>query len=129
MGEASVKQFITLPEMYGDLQARRIGKFGRVELLRIINDGAPYWFVRVTGFDETRDRPRLENCGSRFGNGYWRFLYLDEAQAKFKELTGQPESLKEEERASELRRKNSERMKRLLREGKFKPFEKIPSKT
>jgi hypothetical protein len=127
MEASTVKQFITLPEMYGDLQARRIQKFGRVELLRIFNDGEPYWFVRIKGFNEERDRPLFRRCGSEFGNGYWRFVYLDDAKLKFKELAAQPESLKEEERASALRIKKSEHAKRLVAEGKLKSFKKTAS--
>lgn len=119
-----MKQFITLPEMYEDLQARRIRKFGRVELLRIFNDGPPYWFVRIAGFNETRDRPRSKRCGSEFGNGYWRFVRLNEAEEKFNQFAMEPESIKEQRQASALREKQKQVMLDRIAAGKFTPFKK-----
>jgi hypothetical protein len=55
------KQFLTLEGAYAGKQVRRLKKFGRIELLRAFHDPdeiiqEPYWFVRIAGFDEKRDR-------------------------------------------------------------------------
>lgn len=118
-----MRQFITLPEMYDGLKARRIRKFGRVELLRIINDGAPYWFVRLSGYTE-KDRPRFKAAGSEFGNGYWRFVRLNDAEEKFKEFAAQPDSVKEEEHIIKLRGQRKQAMLDRIASGKFTPFKK-----
>jgi hypothetical protein len=39
----------------GPLRARRLEKFGRLELLQILNDQPPYWFVMIRNFDPKRD--------------------------------------------------------------------------
>jgi hypothetical protein len=110
------KQFFHLTGDYDGKQVRRLKKFGRVELLRVFHDPeeiiqAPYWFVRIAGFDEERDRDRATRCsgGRRWGNGYWRFCHLELAQAKFDELAAQPESVAEEGQQQAIRAKARER--------------------
>jgi hypothetical protein len=75
--------------------------------------------VRINGFDEERDRPRLVLCGSSFGNGYFRFAHLKLALAKFAELAAQPETRAEELNAQKSRQKNLERIRAMIAEGKI----------
>jgi hypothetical protein len=111
-----MKQLLVLrADDYAGKKVRRLKKMGRVELLSCYFDPEEilqkdYWFVRLTGFNEERDRPRLARCGSKWGNGYFWFAHLAEAEAKFQEMANQPESLKEEETAQNQRRKNLERL-------------------
>jgi hypothetical protein len=117
------KQFLTLRGEYDGIKVRRLQKFGRIELLRAIEVN-PYWFVRINGFKEPRDRSRLIRCGSKFGNGYFRFGHLDEAKAKFAELKDQPESNLEEKQRIELAHKKRQRVLANNASGKMSKFEK-----
>jgi hypothetical protein len=123
-----MKTFVELPAMYEGAKARRLSKVGRIELLRVIEE-PPYWFVRIVGFQETRDRPRLERCGSGFGNGYWRFGYYEAAVARFKELASQPESIKEQKEGEILREKQKQRYQERVRAGTMVAFKKSAQKT
>lgn len=111
-----MKQLFTLEGDYADKQVRRLKKFGRIELLRVFHDPdeiiqEPYWFVRIAGFNQNRDRDRATRCsnGRCWGNGYWRFCHLELAQAKFEELAAQPESVAEEGHQQAIRAKARER--------------------
>jgi hypothetical protein len=123
-----MKQFLTLKGEYDALKVRRLAKFGRIELLRVIPDqnDAPYWFVRINGFNEKRDRPRLIRAGSKFGNGYFRFGYLDEAREKFAHLKEQPESVAEEKERLKLRDKKKQQVLEQIKSGKMMAFSKKP---
>ena len=45
------KQYFKLTGDYEGLIARRIAQSGRLWLVRVINDGRPYYFVFIRGFD------------------------------------------------------------------------------
>jgi hypothetical protein len=126
-----MKQFFTLEGDYAGKQVRRLKKFGRIELLRVFHDPdeiiqEPYWFVRIAGFDEKRDRDRATRCsnGRSWGNGYWRFCHLELAEAKFDELAAQPESVAEAAEAENLRCKKREALQARVRDGKMGFFKK-----
>jgi len=123
-----MKQFLTLSGSYDGLKVRRLQKFGRVELLRVIEE-SPYWFVRIAGFNEKRDRSRMVRCGSEFGNGYFRFCHFDQAKGKFAELKAQPESEREEREQQISRDKKRERALILRQSGKLTPFQKDTQKS
>jgi hypothetical protein len=128
-----MKQLFTLEGDYEGKQVRRLKKFGRIELLRVFHDSdeiiqEPYWFVRITGFKENRDRDRATRCsnGRCWGNGYWRFCHLELAQAKFDELAAQPESVAEAAHAEKLRDQKREAFQARVRDGKLRLFQKTP---
>lgn len=128
-----MKKLFTLEGDYARKQVRRLKKFGRIELLRVIHDPdeiiqQPYWLVRIAGFDEKRDRERATRCsnGRCWDNGYWRFCHLELAQAKFEELAAQPESIAEAAHAEKLRCQKREAFQAMVRDGKLGLFQKTP---
>jgi hypothetical protein len=50
------KQYFKLTGYYEGLTAKRINQSGRLWLLRVVNDGPPYWLVMIRGFDPDTDR-------------------------------------------------------------------------
>jgi hypothetical protein len=62
----------------GPLRLRRLEQAGRLELVQIVNDPPPYWFVLIRNFDQSsdsKDRRALAPVASGWsGNGVWRFL-------------------------------------------------------
>jgi hypothetical protein len=42
-----MKQFFRLPAAYEGMRVRRLKHFGRIELLRTVDDPNPYWFIRI----------------------------------------------------------------------------------
>jgi hypothetical protein len=106
-----VKKILVLEgEAYGQaardgapLRARRLQKFGSLELLQILNDQPPYWFVMLRSFDPKRDlAPGLID---RSRGNVWRFLDLERAKAKFGELSALPWCLADEQKRQESREK------------------------
>jgi hypothetical protein len=100
----------------GPLRARRLEKFGRLELLQILNDQPPYWFVMIRNFDPQRDvasgMKGDSNGPRRQGhlidpskNGNWRFTDLQMAKAKFAQLSALPWAIADEVKRQELRDK------------------------
>lgn len=105
----------------GPLRARRLEKFGRLELLQILNDQPPYWFVMIRNFDPQRDvAPGMKGHSSgprRQGrlidpskNGNWRFTDVGMAKAKFTELSALPWCLADEQKRQERRLKATQRI-------------------
>ena len=128
-----MKTFFELQGSYEGLVVRRLKQFARVALLKVINDPPPYWFVRISGFNVSpkgRDRVLVElglvHPETQVGN--WRFTSLEGAQAKFEVLCALPLYQAEEEKAQNLRRQSSERMKRLVQPGKFELIRKASTK-
>lgn len=76
-----MKQYFKLSGDYEGLKVRRLRQSGRLWLVRVINDGAPYWFVMIRNFQLERDRM----SGART-MGVWRFVKEEDAEAKYGEL-------------------------------------------
>jgi hypothetical protein len=105
----------------GPLRARRLEKFGRLELLQILNDQPPYWFVMIRNFDSKRDLApgmkgdssgprRQEQLIAPSKNGNWRFTDLEMAKAKFALLSVLPWAIADEAKRQELREKQKQRI-------------------
>jgi hypothetical protein len=92
----------------GPLRGRRLEKFGKVELLQIINDPPSYWFVMIRNFDPKPDLApgRIDPAKSNV----WRFLDFGRAKAKFRELSALPWCLADEQKRQELREKQKQRI-------------------
>jgi hypothetical protein len=85
----------------GPLRVRRLQKFGRLELLQILNDQPAWWFVMLRSFDPKRDlAPGLIDPAR--GN-VWRFLDLERAKARFDELSAIPWCLADEQKRQKQR--------------------------
>jgi len=100
----------------GPLRCRRLKQAGRLELLQIVNDPPPYWFVMIRNFDMSEkgpDRKALEGLTTPWGNGVWRFLDFEKAKAKFEQFSNLPIFLAERARVMERRRKAAERLKKV----------------
>lgn len=96
------------------LRCYRLEQAGRLELLRVLNDPPPYWFVLIRNFDqsETRtDRTALQGLTTSWGNGVWRFLDEGTAKAKFEQLASLPIFHAERARCLEIRNKKRQRIK------------------
>ena len=96
-----------LSEWYGDLRCYRLEQAGRLELLRVLNDPPPYWFVMIRNFDQSPtgpDRLALKGLTTPWGNGVWRFLDEGKARAKIEQFSQLPIFLAEH--ASALSRKS-----------------------
>jgi hypothetical protein len=105
-----------------------MSKCGRVELLQITNDAPPYWFVMIRNFNPDRDIAPGETSVrtgreypliDRYKHPVWRFLKLDEAKARFVQLSALPWCVEDEAKRQNQREKSKER---LLRAGV--PFQK-----
>lgn len=105
----------------GPLRARRLEKFGRLELLQILNDQPPYWFVLIRNFDPKRDWApgtkgdlsgprRQEHLIDPSKNGNWRFTDLGTATAKFAQLSALPWCVADEQMRQQLREKQKQRI-------------------
>ena len=116
-----MKTFFNLTGAYEGLKVRRLARFGRVVLDRVINDGAPYWFVAIRNFDETRDWPLIRSFSTSWGKGTWRFVRLTDAERCFERLKLIPEYIADELKAENNRRKNSERMRAIHDSGQVIP--------
>jgi hypothetical protein len=90
----------------GPLRTRRLQKFGRLELLHVLNDQPPYWFVMLRGFDPKRDLAPGLIDPSR-GN-VWRFLDLECAKTKLAELAITPWCRADEQKRRELSEKKKQ---------------------
>jgi hypothetical protein len=87
--------------MRSNTRARRLQKFGRVELLQILDDQPPYWFVTIRNFNPKPDvAPGLIDPVK--GN-VWRFLDLERAEARLEELSALPWCLADEARVQKTR--------------------------
>ena len=72
-----MKTFYWLDGPYEGLKVRRLDRFGPIVFDQVINDGAPYWFVTIRGFEPERDQPILrELFGQKWGNGTRRFVSM-----------------------------------------------------
>jgi hypothetical protein len=118
------KTFFSLGGEYQGKRVRRLSQFGRVVLYRVVRDTAEiiqadYWLVHIEGFTEERDRSIIRRI-SRHGNGWFRFVRFQAAQAVFAELCSAPEY-----GADELKRQNSlsaarSRIRTMLDSGKLR---------
>jgi hypothetical protein len=92
----------------GPLRARRLEKFGRLELLQITNDPPSYWFVMIRNFDPKSD------VASEFidpaKSSVWRFLDFRRAKTKFAELSALPWAIADEQKRQERRLKSTQRI-------------------
>jgi hypothetical protein len=79
------KTFFNLSGDYDGLKVRRLDQSGRLVLYRVLNDGPPYWLVRIQNFDERTDRPRIRH-ESKFGNGTFRCVSLEQAERLYRSL-------------------------------------------
>lgn len=76
---------------YEGLKVRRLDRFGPIVFDQAINDGTPYWFVTIRGFEPDRDQPILrELFGQKWGNGTRRFVSMADAQNYFERLKTAP---------------------------------------
>ena len=117
-----MKRFITLNESDGygeECRCRREKVSGRLELLKALFDGDPFWMVRIRASKQA-DRNYLK----LYGNGHWRFLDHDDAKTKFKELTELPKYTLEAKRAGEKRELSRKRMLDAQQSGKMPSFKK-----
>lgn len=113
-----------LGEQYGQaapdgspLRARRLQQGGRLELVQIVNDQPPYWFVLIRNFDQSgtgKDRLALKGITTPWGNGVWRFLDFEQAKRKFSELSALPIFAAEALKAQKSR---EEKRQRILKAG------------
>src|SRR5258708_7129846 len=65
-----MKKILTLSEDYGALRCYRMEQAGRLELLRVLNDPPPYWFVMIRNFnrsDNGPDRTALKGLTTALG--------------------------------------------------------------
>lgn len=105
-----------LGEQYGGLRCSRLEQAGRLELVRVLNDPPPYWFVLIRSFDQSEngaDRKALKGLTTPWGNGVWRFLEFEKAKAKFEQVSPLPIFLAERARYLERRAKSAERLKKV----------------
>jgi hypothetical protein len=108
-------------EWYGEaspdgcpLRCYRLAQAGRLELLRVLNDGFPYWLVMIRNFNQSPtgpDRIALQGLTTPWGNGVWRYLDEGQAHAKFQQLSSLPIYALERARAVQIRDKKRERIK------------------
>jgi hypothetical protein len=102
-----------LGNWYSGLRLHRLAKAGRLELVKIVNDPPPYWFVMIRNFDQSDhgpDRKALEGITTPWGNGDWRFLDFEKAKAKFEQLERLPIFAAEALAAQKLRDKRKQHM-------------------
>ena len=83
----NLKVFIPMSGSYGGLKAKRLEVFGRLELLQVINDGAPYWLIRLRD-SRAYDAKYWQGKDSTL---CWRFTSLSRAKTKFRQLCAHPE--------------------------------------
>ena len=98
----------------GPLRCYRLAQAGRLEFLRVLNDGLPYWFVMIRNFDQSEtgaDRRALKGLTRPRGNGVWRYLDESQAQAKVEQLSSLLIYALERARSMEIRDKKRERIK------------------
>lgn len=109
------------PESAGNLKYNRLAKSGRIELLEVVEITdhleIDFFLVRITGFSEERDGASLRSIGSRPANGYWRFVAMEQALAKFQQLAVLPQYAKELANAQKSSIEKAERMRAMSREG------------
>lgn len=133
-----------LPEGYPEeLRAYRRKVAGRLELLQVYGDGEvakadgspgtecndPFWMVRLRGFSEERDRASLNLVSKPWGNGHWRFVYREQAEAKFAQLLALPQYAKEAAESAVAAEKKKQWAMARVREGKLVPFRKSTDST
>jgi hypothetical protein len=121
-----MRTFILMKGFYEGLRARRLEVYGRLELLEIMNDPPPYWFIRLYG----KERP----LDARYWDGKdtglcWRLTELAAARLKFAELCSQPEYIQEAEKARNLSEAKRQRALEGVRSGKLKPFKPLGATT
>ena len=86
-----MKTFYWLDGPYEGLKVRRLDRFGPIVFDQVINDGAPYWFVTIRGFEPERDQPILrELFGQKLSNGTKRFVRLADARQYLERLKTVP---------------------------------------
>jgi hypothetical protein len=132
-----MKTFFELQGAYKGLRVRRLKRFGRIVLDRVISARLdhpevcgmdydphcqwvpvePWWFVTIRSFDEEHDRPLLAQVGSKWGNGTFRFAHVKPALAKFAELCLIPQYVEEAKKAEISLRKNAERLRAIAQSG------------
>jgi hypothetical protein len=115
-----VKFFIEMGGFYEGIQARREKVFGRLELLRVLHDRPPYWFIRLQGHRAHDDKYWDGNDTGLC----WRFAHREPALGKFEELCSHPEYQQEALEALKRRGRMREIALERMASGKLKDFRK-----
>jgi hypothetical protein len=105
------------------LRLHRLKKTGRLELVQIVNDPPPYWFVMIRNFNQSDhgpDREALKGITTPWGNGVWRFQDFEKAKAKYEQLAELPIFIREEIYAQELLDKKSQAMRKNRESGAWR---------
>jgi hypothetical protein len=100
----------------GPLRLRRLEQAGRLELVQIVNDPPPYWFVMVRNFDPSpngKDRQSLAGLTSAWGNGVWRLQDFAKARTRFEQFKALPVLVEEAKKAQARRAESRERLARV----------------
>jgi hypothetical protein len=100
-------------QWYDGIRCQRIEQAGRLELLRVLNDGLPYWLVMIRNFNQSvtgSDRIALQGRTTPWGNGVWRYLEERPARETFEQLSRLPIFVAEHARSLEIRNKKRERI-------------------
>jgi hypothetical protein len=125
--EVCLKTFFWLTGAYEGKYVRRLKQFGRLVFYRVVRDPEeiiqePYWLIHIEAFSEGRDRPIVRHL-SKFGNGWFRFAHLKEAQTRFEQLCSLPQYASDEISRQNRRVRASEAAKaRCIEKGGLRAF-------